>query len=407
MRSCRIFALLVVLLSVATFTVATTHFEETFPSTEEFESRWVISNWKKTDGTAGEWKISAGEWSADAQQNKGLQTSQDARFYAASAKFTPFTNEGKDLVLQYTVKFPQQIDCGGGYIKLLPNNVDQANFGGDSPYYIMFGPDVCGSTKRTHVIFNYKDNNLLTKKSITCETDQLTHLYTLILHPDNTYEVRIDGEKKESGSLYDDWDFLLPRKIQDPNVSKPSDWVDDPMMNDPSDVKPADWADTPRQIPDPEAAKPEDWDDEADGEWEAPMIDNPAFKGEWKPKRIANPEYKGAWEHPLIDNPEFVDDPHIYRFNNIGAVGFELWQVKSGTIFDNIIVTDSIEEADAFAQTNFFALKDAEKSTFEAREADKRKREEEERARAAEEQKKSADAESATEDDEVSGHDDL
>ena len=30
-------------------------------------------------------------------------------------------------------------------------------------------------------------------------------------------------------------------------------------------------------------------------------------------------------------------------------IGFELWQVKSGTIFDNIIVTDSEQEADEFA----------------------------------------------------------
>merc|ERR1712179_436628 len=31
-------------------------------------------------------------------------------------------------------------------------------------------------------------------------------------------------------------------------------------------------------------------------------------------------------------------------------VGFELWQVKSGTIFDDIIITDSLEEAKAFAE---------------------------------------------------------
>ena len=43
---------------------------------------------------------------------------------------------------------------------------------------------------------------------------------------------------------------------------------------------------------DPEASKPEDWDDESDGEWEAPMMDNPAFKGEWSPKMIKNEAYK-------------------------------------------------------------------------------------------------------------------
>jgi len=30
--------------------------------------------------------------------------------------------------------------------------------------------------------------------------------------------------------------------------------------------------------------QPEDWDDEADGEWEAPLIPNPEFKGPWTQK---------------------------------------------------------------------------------------------------------------------------
>ena len=34
-----------------------------------------------------------------------------------------------------------------------------------------------------------------------------------------------------------DWDFLPPKTIKDPAVSKPSDWVDEPMMDDPADTK--------------------------------------------------------------------------------------------------------------------------------------------------------------------------
>ena len=66
----------------------------------------------------------------------------------------------------------------------------------------------------------------------------MTHLYTLILNPDNTYEVRIDNEKVESGKLEDDWDFTAPKRIPDPNAKKPSDWVDEPQMDDPTDTKP-------------------------------------------------------------------------------------------------------------------------------------------------------------------------
>jgi len=387
---------------------ATTYFKEEFD--DSWQSRWVVSDWKKSEGTRGDWKLTASDWYGDAKADRGIQTSQDARFYAISAKMPkPFSNEGKDLILQYSVKFPQKIDCGGGYIKLLPSNTDQSNFSGDSKYYIMFGPDICGtSTKKTHVIFNYEDKNHLIKKNVPCETDQLNHVYTLIVHPDNTYQVNIDGEKKESGSLYDDWDFLPPKKIKDPSVSKPSDWVDDAMMDDPSDTKPADWDSIPKDIPDPDAEKPADWDDDADGEWEAPTIQNPEWKGDWKPKKISNPAYKGKWVHPEIDNPEYHDDANLYRFKDIGVVGIELWQVKAGTLFDNIIVTDSLAEADALREATFEANKAGEKKMFE--DAEKAKREEEEAARkkAEEDRKKAEEAKEADEDDDdEDDHDEL
>merc|ERR1711865_61938 len=122
----------------------------------------------------------------------------------------------------------------------------------------------------------------------------------------------------------------------------------DSMMDDASDKKPDDWVEEKR-IVDAAAKKPDDWDDEEDGEWEAPMIDNPAFKGEWSVKRISNPAYKGVWEAKKIANPEFEDDKAVYSFADFGFIGFDLWQVKGGTIFDNVIVTDDVAEADTFA----------------------------------------------------------
>jgi len=80
------------------------------------------------------------------------------------------------------------------------------------------------------------------------------------------------------------------------------------------------------------------------------MIDNPAYKGEWSPRMIENPAYKGEWIHPMIDNPDYVDDDSIYAYEDNKFVGFEIWQVKAGTIFDNIIVTDDAEEAEKFAE---------------------------------------------------------
>jgi len=98
-------------------------------------------------------------------------------------------------------------------------------------------------------------------------------------------------------------------------------------------------------ITDPDASKPDDWDDELDGDWVAPQIPNPEYKGSWKPKMIPNPDYKGPWIHPEIENPDYFEDKDIYAFDDNSAVGFELWQVLSGTIFDNILVTDDEEHA--------------------------------------------------------------
>ena len=105
------------------------------------------TGWKKPE-EMGEWAWTAGKWYGDVN-DKGIQTSQDARFYGYSAKMNNvFNNENKDLVLQFTTKYEQDIDCGGAYIKLLPSGLDQTKFGGDSEYAILFGPDVCGSGRR-------------------------------------------------------------------------------------------------------------------------------------------------------------------------------------------------------------------------------------------------------------------
>merc|ERR1711933_611042 len=66
---------------------------------------------------------------------------------------------------------------------------------------------------------------------------------------------------------------------------------------------------------------------------------------------MGNPAYKGVWEAKKIANPEYEDDDKVYKFDDFGFLGFDLWQVKGGTIFDNIIVTDEVAEADKFAKT--------------------------------------------------------
>lgn len=64
----------------------------------------------------------------------GIQTTIDARHFAISAKIPQFSNQNRTLVVQYSIKFEQDIECGGGYIKLMSGYVNQKKFSGDTPY---------------------------------------------------------------------------------------------------------------------------------------------------------------------------------------------------------------------------------------------------------------------------------
>jgi len=100
------------------------------------------------------------------------------------------------------------------------------------------------------------------------------------------------------------------------------------------------------------------------------MKDNPEYKGEWTVKRISNPAYKGFWEAHKIDNPEYVDDDAAYKYADFGFIGFDLWQVKGGTIFDNVIICDDKAEADEFAK-KWKAVSEIEKEGKKADDAAK------------------------------------
>lgn len=361
-------SLVVVLFGLIAVGSATVFFQENFVD-PNWESRWVVSNWKKDSGEAGEWGLSAGKYHTDEAKERGLKTTQDARFYAISAAHEEFSNKGKTLIIQLSVKHEQVIDCGGGYVKLVGAGAlhDQTEFKGgekETQYNVMFGPDICGYTKKVHFILHKRGSNKLIKDEIPAEFDEFTHVYTAVLNPDNTFKVYVDGVVKKEGSIPDHWDILPPKKINDPAQSKPADWVDERLIDDPNDHKPEGYDDIPAEISDPDATKPEDWDDELDGEWEAPKIPNPEYRGPWSPKKIDNPAYKGPWVHPQIDNPEYQEDPELYAFDSFKYFGIDIWQVKSGTIFNNFLLTDDWEVAQAQIDA-INAVRDGEKKKKE------------------------------------------
>jgi len=263
------------------------------------------------------------------------------------------------------------LECGGAYLKLLRENnaLHQEEFSNTTPYVIMFGPDKCGHTNKVHFIFNhknpktgeYEEKHLVTPP--TAKIVKTTELYTLIVHPNNTYVVKQNGEEVKSGSLLTDFQPSVnpPEEIDDPSDTKPEDWVDEARIPDPDAEKPEDWDEDapyeivdeeatqpedwlenePTSIPDPEAEKPEDWDDEEDGDWipptvpnpkcsevsgcgpwTKPMMKNPEFKGKWSAPMIDNPAYKGPWAPRKIKNPDYFEDKTPANFEPMGAVSF-------------------------------------------------------------------------------------
>merc|ERR1712012_1300714 len=91
-----------------------------------------------------------------------------------------------------------------------------------------------------------------------------------------------------------------------------------------------------------------DWDDEMDGEWEPPMGDNPEYDAE--------------------------EAKTLGKYDEICKIGFDLWQVKSGTIFDNIMITDDPAEAKKAGDELWAVTKDAEKKMKDEQDEEERKK---------------------------------
>jgi len=190
-------------------------------------------------------------------------------------------------------------------MKLLRDNkaLHQDEFSNASPYVVMFGPDKCGSTNKVHLIINhknpktgeYEEKHLATAPA--ARIVKTTELYTLIIHPNNTVIIKLNGEQVKEANLLEDFSpaFIPEKEIDDAKDTKPETWVDEARIADPEATKPEDWDEDapfeivdeeatmpedwlenePLTIPDPEADKPEDWDDEEDGDWVAPTVPNP------------------------------------------------------------------------------------------------------------------------------------
>lgn len=383
---------------------------------ETFNGDHWTDSWKpSTDPKyTGDWEVQEADF-VRVSGDRGLVMANQARHHAIGAKFDkPLDTTGKDLVIQYEVNLQNGLDCGGAYIKLFNNtpDFDITKVGASTPYVIMFGPDKCGNENKVHFIirhqnpkdFSVEEKHMNPRPNMKIES-KLSHLYTLYIRKDNSFEVSIDQEVVHTGNILTNFTPAInpPKEIDDPTDIKPSDWADEELMADPeaskpedwdedapqfipnpNDVKPEDWLDDePDTVPDPKAVKPADWNDEEDGEWLAPIIENPkceehgcgewqptkmrnpAYKGKWFAPKIANPKWKGVWKARQIPNPAYFEDAHPSNFPKMAGLGFELWTMTGGILFDNILVTHDKAVADDFAQKTWAPKFAAEKEKFD------------------------------------------
>ena len=385
-------------------------FSETFDDGDVFESgRWIKSQHEKYEGQPVMVK-GLNDAAESMKTNKGLELTQENKFYGVSSPFA-FDFKGKDIIVQYEFN-AEKFECGGAYIKLprVGPEVQFADLNADAPYSIMFGPDKCGSNSKVHFIVQYlnpvtqewEEKHLVDPPlPLADRSNRKTHLYTLHIKTDSSFEIFIDKESVKTGSLLTDMEPPInpPQHIDDPTDFKPEDWVDTAEIPDPSVHKPEDWdedaplmiddleevmpsdwqLEEPLMIADPEAARPEDWDDEEDGLWEAPQVPNPvcatsgcglwtqpqkknpAYQGPWSAPLIANPLYKGEWAPKQIPNPVyFVHENPVDHLAPMDGVFLEVWTTNNAFHFDNFVFGYSLEDAFSFAEETFVVKQAAE-----------------------------------------------
>merc|ERR1712242_512563 len=74
----------------------------------------------------------------------------------------------------------------------------------------------------------------------------------------------------------------------------------------------------------------------------------------------------------------YEEDSTLYAFDSFCGIGFDLWQVKSGTIFDNVLITDDVEAAKKQGEDLWKATSEAEKKMKEIQDEEEKKKADEE-----------------------------
>jgi calnexin len=216
---------------------------------DDWKENWTVS---LRPNYTGQWEVQTTLPPQSYPNEKMIFMKSSNSYYGLSTQFaSPLDPRGKTLIVQYEIRDQESLMCGGTYIKLFgKDNFSPSTLCNETRYIIMFGPDKCGAHSKLHFIFRhrnpktgeYEEKRL--RDTPIPKSGNLNHVYTLIVRPDNSYEIMIDTETAKEGSLLTDFTppVNLPKEIDDPNDVKPIDWADD------------------ETIPDPDARNPDDWD---------------------------------------------------------------------------------------------------------------------------------------------------
>ncbi|KAI0987813.1 hypothetical protein GJ496_003613 [Pomphorhynchus laevis] len=98
------------------------------PSSNSFDGDGPLKEWvipSKPDKPQGKFVVATKKYSNESKSIR-LKTTENAHFYWMSKRFaTHASTEDHDLIVQFLVTFAQDIDCGGGYVKLFSSGTSQ------------------------------------------------------------------------------------------------------------------------------------------------------------------------------------------------------------------------------------------------------------------------------------------
>lgn len=206
------------------------------------------------------------------------------------------------LIMQYEVSGSAGKMCVEPFIHLYgKGDFAPEDLSDGTEYVVSFGPAFCPAKKSVHFSFRHRNpmTDVFEEKFMinapVIDVDDKLHLYTLIVRPDNSFDILVDALVVRSGDLLTDFD---------PPVN-PS-----PEISDPRDKKPATWAE------------------------KSHIVDENG-------KTVANPEYVGPWEARKIVNPGYFEDYEPHNFGEIIGVGFEFIVDTTEVGLANIYIDDN------------------------------------------------------------------